>query len=229
MNVQLDSGRDLGRAYTQFMRDNSFKVERERRVIGLDLGRVQDYTAISIVEKGIALLGKWDPVWFREETQMYMAVRYLERVPRGTPYPDVVDRLDVILKNFPEEEKPSYIVVDSTGVGAPVVDMMKKAGLKTQIIPVTITGGLSVSSSGSTYYVPKRDIITNLQMLLQMGVLKLAAEMDELDALKEEMGKMEVRISPAGNEQYACWREGAHDDLVLSVGLAAWWLNSGCR
>jgi hypothetical protein len=38
----------------------------------------------------------------------------------------------------------------------------------------------------------------------------------------EEMMAMEVKVSPAGNEQYAAWREGTHDDLVFAVALAYW-------
>ena len=33
---------------------------------------------------------------------------------------------------------------------------------------------------------------------------------------------MEGRASPAGNERYAGWREGTHDDLVFAVALAYW-------
>src|ERR1022692_1177046 len=40
--------------------------------------------------------------------------------------------------------------------------------------------------------------------------------------LVEELEAVEVRISPAGNEQYAAWREGTHDDLAFAVALAYW-------
>ena len=31
------------------------------------------------------------------------------------------------------------------------------------------------------------------------------------------------RITPAGNETMASWREADHDDLVLALALAVWW------
>ena len=33
---------------------------------------------------------------------------------------------------------------------------------------------------------------------------------------------MQVKVTPAGNEQFAAWREGEHDDLVFAVALARW-------
>ena len=44
--------------------------------------------------------------------------------------------------------------------------------------------------------------------------------------LIKEMQDMRVVVSPAGNEKFGANREGEHDDLVLAVGLGAWWL---CR
>jgi hypothetical protein len=31
-----------------------------------------------------------------------------------------------------------------------------------------------------------------------------------------------VKITPTANEAFGAWREGAHDDLVLAVAIAAW-------
>ena len=43
-----------------------------------------------------------------------------------------------------------------------------------------------------------------------------------VEAMKEEMADMQVKVTPAGNEQYGAWREGGHDDLVFAVALACW-------
>jgi hypothetical protein len=71
--------------------------------------------------------------------------------------------------------------------------------------------------------VPKRDLIVGLQVLLQRGGLQIAAGLQFGRKLVEEMMAMEVRVSPAGNEQYAAWREGTHDDPAATdfpVGTA---------
>jgi len=38
----------------------------------------------------------------------------------------------------------------------------------------------------------------------------------------EELAGMQVKVTPAGNEQYGAWREGSHHDMVFAVALACW-------
>ena len=56
--------------------------------IGLDLGQVHDPTAIAILDRTDFILDR-NRVNFAWNVDTRYAVRYLERVPLGTPYPDV--------------------------------------------------------------------------------------------------------------------------------------------
>jgi hypothetical protein len=173
-------------------------------VIGVDLGQSQDYTAIAIIEQ------------LKQEGGAVYHVRKLERT-RGTPYPDVVARVKDILQRLPGAE----LVADQTGVGAPVVDMFVRADLKP--IGIYIHGGDRVTHEGSTWRVPKRDLVGVLQVLLQNQRLKIA-QSSLSDILASEMLNFKVKIDPAtAHDSYSAWREQEHDDLVLSVALAAWW------
>ena len=89
-------------------------------------------------------------------------------------------------------------------------------------MPVTITSGHKETRDEGFYRVPKRDLVIGLQLLLQRGELQIAAELPFAQTLIDEMMAMEVRVSTAGNEQFAAWREGTHDDLVFAVALACW-------
>jgi hypothetical protein len=89
-------------------------------------------------------------------------------------------------------------------------------------MPVTVTCGQREGWGDGFYTVPKRDLVIGLQVLLQSGGLQIAAGLALGKTLVEEMMAMEVRVSPAGNEQYAAWRGGTHDDLVFAVALAYW-------
>jgi hypothetical protein len=170
-------------------------------IIGLDLGQSKDYTALAIIEK--------------LEGAIYH-VRKLERT-RGTPYPDVVSRVKVILEKLPD----AGLVVDATGVGAPVVDMFRQAGLKP--IAIYIHGGDRVTHEGNTYRVPKRDLVGVLQVLLQNQRLKIAPG-PLSDTLASELLNFKVTIDPlTAHDSYSAWREADHDDLVLSVALGTWW------
>jgi hypothetical protein len=172
-------------------------------IMGVDLGQTSDYTAITILEK--------------RENKVY-DIRYLERV-RNTPYTTIVMRLNHLVKRLPARP---YMAVDATGVGRPVVDMIRDANLPATVYAITLTGGDSVIRDGMELHVPKRDVASAIAVLLQTGRLRIARGLKESETLLRELLNFRVRISLAGHDSYGAWREQEHDDLVLAVGLAAW-------
>jgi hypothetical protein len=177
-------------------------------VVGVDLGQTADYTAITILEE--------------RESRSY-DVRYLERL-RNTPYPAIVRRLDHLVKRLPE--KPS-MAVDATGVGRPVIDMIRDANLPANVYAITLTGGDTVVRNGMERHVPKRDVASTIAVLLQTGRLRIARGLKESEILHRELLNFRVKISLSGHDSYEAWREQEHDDLVLAVGLAAWLFEKG--
>src|SRR5262249_31270423 len=147
--------------------------------------------------------------------------RHLERVALNTSYPEVAARVREIVTSD-ELTGRCTLVVDATGVGAPVVDLLRAARLGCLLVPVLITGGDRAALSDGVWKVPKRDLITGVQVMLQQERLSIAGDVPEGKRLVEEMMNMRVRVSAAGNETFGAWREGAHDDLVLAVALAVW-------
>ena len=177
--------------------------------LGVDLGQAQDYTAIAIAERKDLNL-----------TKPEYHIRHLERLKLGTPYPAIVERVLGLMQSGQLIGKTT-LVVDKTGVGAPVVDMFRAAGLHP--IAITITGGDSDSGSGDDYRVPKRDLVSTLQVLFQAGRLKVAGDLPEARTLTEELLNFKVTINAkTAHDSYESWREGIHDDLVLAVALACW-------
>lgn len=187
---------------------------------GLDLGQSQDFTALAIIERA-QLTGEWDAAAYTYRTETALRLRHLERVPLGTPYPDVVARVRKVMGS-PTLSGRRRLAVDATGVGRPVVDLLRGADLGCQLWPVLITGGDTEASGQGYYRVPKRDLIIGLQVMIQRGELQIAGGLSYSAALVREMAEMRVRVSGAGREQYGGWREGEHDDLVLAVALACW-------
>src|SRR5437016_3166981 len=114
------------------------------------------------------------------------------------------------------------LIVDGTGVGPPVVDLLRREQLAATLMPTTITGGDRESYSDGYYRIPKRDLIVGLQVLLQDGGLQIVDGIPYLEELQAEMASMRVKVTTAGHEQYGAWREGEHDDLVFAVALACW-------
>ena len=181
-------------------------------VIGLDLGQAQDYTALAVIERP-------EPV--RGELPDY-ALRHLQRFPLGTPYTKIVPAVADLAKS--EMLNHPTLVVDYTGVGRALVDMLKKAQMGCRIVPVTITAGQAVTKNeDGSFHVPKKELVTVMQLLLQARRLKVASSLAEADTLVEELQNFRVKITASANEIFGTWREGQHDDLVLATAVAGWW------
>jgi hypothetical protein len=177
-----------------------------RRYVGVDLGQLNDYTAVCVLEQA------------GTHPDALYAVRHLERW-RGVAYPDQVSRLQRLLGT--PELHGADLIVDRTGVGIAVVDSMRAAGLRP--IAVSIHGGETVSGGGTEYRCPKRDLVGVVAVLLQAGRLKIAQQLPDAATLAEELRNFKVQFNPqTAHDSYAAWREQDHDDLVLAVALAAW-------
>jgi len=178
-------------------------------IMGLDLGQVQDYTALGILERNGS-----------SQKDRDYKLRYLERFPLGTSYPKIIEKLRHLMENDPLRGRIS-LVVDATGVGRPVIDMLRQEKLNP--IGITITGGNKAEWGGDGFRVPKRDLVTNLQVLFQSGRLIVAESLPLARTFVNELLNFKVKINVKGHDSYEAWREGIHDDLVLAVSMAAWY------
>jgi hypothetical protein len=195
-------------------------VGNEWYFVGVDLGQSQDFTAIAVLER-TELKGDWDPAAFAHRKLVKLRLRYLERPSLGTPYTEVVQRVVQVTRSA-DLAKRCHLIVDGTGVGRPVVDLLRATGPGCTLMPVTITGGGQEHWSKGFHQVPKRDLIVGLQLLFQRAELQIAAGLALGATLERELADMRVKISSPGREQFGAWREGQHDDLVLAVALACW-------
>ena len=116
--------------------------------VGLDLGQKQSFTAIAVVERSLEREEVRNPIYYtlewREMTEPRIAVRHLERIPLGTSYCDVVERVRELVLHDALRGRVK-LVVDGTGPGVPVVDLLRRdkalmAGCELEA--VTITAGV---------------------------------------------------------------------------------------
>jgi hypothetical protein len=207
-------------------------------IIGVDLGQQRDYTAISIIEREHVPTGamyndeyNYRGRWIyaaRQPVRLEYRVRHLKRPALGMPYPDQVGRIIELVKAIGGE---IVLVVDATGVGLPVTNMLW-ARLRKEIegtdiyitrCNVTITGGDAVTRTPGGVRVPKRDLISAPLVLMQNGQLKIAEGLSLRDTLVKELLNFRVKINiSTAHDSYEAWREGDHDDLVLAVAMACW-------
>jgi hypothetical protein len=188
-------------------------------IIGLDLGQTTDFAALAVLERGAG-----NPTELITDGPSY-AVRHLARFPLGTPYPTIVTEV-VRLATTPGLAC-SALVVDQTGVGRPVIDMFRHASLTASLIPITITSGNTVKrEANGSIHVPKKQLVTALQGVLQAARLQVAKRLPLASVLVQEFLNFRVQITESANETFGAGA-GEHDDIVLAVALACWHAESG--
>lgn len=177
-----------------------------RYTVGLDLGQAQDYSALVVMEHDG---GRSDAVDIR-------------RWPLATPYPAIVADVGALLA-LPALAAAA-LVVDGTGVGRGVVDMFRASGTR-RLVPVLITAGAHAHQDEHGYWlVPKKELVGAVQVGLQTGKLKIAASLNHARLLLNELVQFQAKITDAANVVTGAWREGQHDDLVLALALAQWYV-----
>ena len=170
-------------------------------VIGVDLGQAVDYSAIAVVE--------FDP---RQTHDRELKLRHIERVPLGESYTGVVERLSGLQASL----LGSRLVMDATGVGRPVRDMLIAKGVEP--FGVSITSGRETRCVNGIWRVPKRVLLRGLSVALESGLLKIAEGLPYTAALKAELGAFQAEFTDRGNVTFNGVCE--HDDLVIAVALA---------
>lgn len=168
--------------------------------IGVDVGQAVDHTAIAVIEK-----------------TDYLDLRHLERLPLGLSYLKMTDRLFTVHGALPG----SKIILDFTGVGSPVADILRDKGAV--LVPVSITGGKEAHCVDGVWRVPKRELVRGLVTALETGLLRIAKGLPYAEILKAELQDFEVRFTDKGNTTF----DGAteHDDMVIAAALAVWGLS----
>ncbi len=186
--------------------------------VGLDLGQAQDYTVFAAVER-LPLL---HPIPNAPKRKWSYAVRHLEQFELGTPYTDIVAAFKKRLES--PSLKGCRVAADYTGVGRPVVDMLKAAKLSCRLEPILTTSGhkSTYDKEDAAWHVPKKDLVSALQVLLQLHLLTCHPKVPLAARFQKQLAEFKVKISRAANEQFGAWADGQHDDIVLAVALICW-------
>lgn len=184
--------------------------------VSLDLGQSADYSALAILERPV-----------RQPVPVH-SLRHLQRWPLGTSYVRIADDVAELLKRPPLPGCP--ILVDKTGCGAPVYDLLAdrlNAGLAGRGVAhalhgITITAGSGWSAVDGGFHVAKVELVSALVVCLQTRRLLVARDLPEAAALARELETFRVKLTRSSAETFEAWRESDKDDLVLAAAMACW-------
>jgi hypothetical protein len=194
--------------------------ETIERVLGLDLGKSLDHTALC----GLDVQGGEE-----NPKERLHHCRHLQRFKLGTSYPQIVATVRELCSREPLRSQKPWLAIDGTGVGNAVVDLFRQTPINARIQPVVIHGGDTVVYENGIYRVPKRELVGCVQVALQTGRLKIAGELPDVGILTQELQNFQVEISAStGHDSYEA-RVGKHDDYVLAVAIALWFAQNGIR
>ena len=161
---------------------------------GLDLAQADDYTALVVLAVGPA------------RARAVLVERF-----RGLAYTAAVDRVLSHLAPFSDVT----LLVDSTGVGRAVVDLLRLRAPELRMVPVHLHGGDRIRRAVDGLHIPKRTLTRPLAALLGAGRLEIPP-----GPLADELRNFTVRVDArTGHDRYHARR--GHDDLVVAAALAA--------
>ncbi len=204
-------------------------------VIGLDVGRAVDFSALCVLSRWYRLLPP-DAIPNPEGVQAMYTIIEAYRFPLQTEYDRITEAVANIWERPSISTNRRICVVDHTGVGAPVVEMIRKRHVNT--IGINITGGNAVTKSDErTFNIPKATLVTTLVQYFQSGRIKIAIDEPEAEELSRQLESFGYRIDRlTGHTSYESLEGKVHDDMVISVALALYWavfqipsLHSGMR
>jgi hypothetical protein len=174
--------------------------------------------------------GRWTWATVAQKLVPHYHVRYLERWGPAAMYSRINRRVVELVENL---EGPMAVVVDVTAVGSPLWASLRselreavKGGYAKRVKPGVfrvsgLEGGVAAGVD-NVVSVPRRDLVTAMQLLLEEGRFKIAEGLDLADTPGREMEDFKVKVDRSGKEDLESWREGSHDDLVLAVALTSW-------
>ena len=147
--------------------------------IGCDLAKYQDYTVIAVLDV----------------TNKPFKLVHFQRFNRR-PYAEVIMRLKDLYRRF----NYAKVLIDSSGVGDPVLEDLQDIGAE---------GYIFTSKS-------KVQLIQRLQAAIENGEVKYP----HIEELIKELQFFEYQLTRQGIKMEA--RSGFHDDCVIALALAVW-------
>lgn len=133
------------------------------------------------------------------------------------------------------------LLMDGTGVGDAVVELMIAAGLNP--LPIVVTGGQSVREVYQTFgsivppsgqrltgfrpmkqiNVPKSELVASAQVVMQQKRVRLASGLKWTDELKRQLIHLSPKATTAGRTRYESDDIGINDDMAFCLMMTAWW------
>ncbi len=154
-------------------------LEGESYVFGVDLARTEDFTVIIGIKKSNRQV-----IYFSRHKETDWSLQ------------------KELIKSISIKYNRAKVLLDSTGVGDPIEEDLRKAGCRIE--------GYKFNNTS------KQEMVEQLIVAIEQGLIGIPKE---LDILLDEVKAFEYELLPSGRIRYQA-PEGLHDDCVIALGLA---------
>jgi hypothetical protein len=193
----LDEGGDVFRQYVRMVCELDKPNYEESVIFGIDLGKLNDFTVIVGYSQNT-----WRPIYFDRFNKIDWEYQ--------------INRIVEVCSKFPN----SIIYIDSSGVGEPLYDSLKKENLLVRAVTLSAGKKINTVIQGTVKHtVPKQILIQRLAVDIEIGKFYLPKDKHCV----EEFGQYAYNITPSGNVTYSA-PVGKHDDCVMACALACFGL-----
>jgi hypothetical protein len=203
-------------------------------VVGVDLGRLVDHSAVSVVEHIAEIT--YDPFPGPHEghtgadcpcheiiTHRY-GVLELHKFPLLTSYSTVITDIGQMLSASGLED--ALLAIDCTGIGRAIYLMFTNAKDKGRLgrfypIPYVIAGSGETGESRRGFFrVLKVDLVAKLIEAMEGDLIDIPASLHDAAHLERELSNFRRKVTQKGAQTYAAEGTREHDDLVTATMLA---------
>ena len=160
-------------------------LPQHRYVLGVYLARLRDFSVLTVMDRE-----RKHVVYHDRFNQIEWAVQYHRIIETARLYNNAL------------------VVVDSTGIGDPIVETLRNAGIP--IEPYKISGTTA-----------KQQLIEKLRVAIEQAHISYP----NIPVMIRELENYEYDITESGVIKYSA-PEGFHDDCVVSLALANWVVDS---
>ncbi len=189
--------------------------EKTEHYYGLDLGKRQDHTALVVVELTWEY-GARNPATQALALHPKLTVRQAPRLPLDTETVSIPGFVRAAVQQYTPvyggPKTSGTLLIDATGNGHTVVELLRRANHGLRLSPVCISSGRTAKHLKDSYLsIPRTDLLTRLKLLFERKLIGIERSAPGFEVLQREL----ISFETAGHQQ-------EHDDLVMALALATW-------
>jgi hypothetical protein len=140
---------------------------------------------------------------------------------QGLPYDQIVEWVVKTVSNPAFNKiKPPEFILDATGVGVAVRDMIRAKGIRMKSI--TITAGEAFSRQGNFIHIGKARLIGKFLGAFDAGKVQVNPNMPIWPQVEKEMLSFRAEMSAQGRVKLEA-EPGENDDMLFALAMAVWY------